>query len=76
MLVFLRDLYQRRLRGIREPGGNPHRFLELFGGEEIETFFFEPDANTYRFEYYYNSRENKLKKKFKNGQLYAWKSIN
>ena len=73
---FLADLFERRAKGTNEPGGNPHRFIELFKGMEVPVQFFEPDANSFRDDYYYNSRENKLKKKVKNGQLYAWKSIN
>lgn len=38
----------------RQRGYNPHRFVEMVGGEIVETLNYEPSASTYRHEYYYN----------------------
>jgi hypothetical protein len=55
---FLTDLIDRRRPG--SEGGNPHRFVELYGGEAVEVTAFEPDPVTYRTDYYYNSIRNVL----------------
>lgn len=60
---FLRDLTRRR--GQITVGGNPSRFIELAGGKEVPTSWFEPSAKTFRSDYYYNTRVNKLYKKTK-----------
>jgi hypothetical protein len=41
-------------------GYNPIRFVELLGGEIVETLNAPPDPATYRDNYYYNSRQNRL----------------
>ena len=66
-------------RGQSTTGYNPHRFVELFGGTVVEAINYEPDPQTYRQEYYYNSRVNQLFKKLKisgDTDFYYWKSIN
>jgi hypothetical protein len=72
---FFEDLLDRRARGIREPGGNPHWFIELLGGEEVSFQFYEPDPKTFRDDYYYNSRDNRLYAKGRSGPVYFWKSV-
>lgn len=58
------------------PGGNPHRFIELFGGEMVECLWYEPDPNTSRSEFYYNTRLNKIfRKKHLGSGVYIWKNI-
>lgn len=58
---FLADLEERR--GQKRTGGNPTRFVELVDGEEVSNSFYEPDAETFRSPYYYNTRQNKLYKR-------------
>lgn len=55
--------------------GLSHNFIELFGGKPVELLIFEPNANTYRDGFYYNTRENRLFKKLKAGNLYVWKEV-
>lgn len=50
-------LQRRRPLGI---GGLPHRWQELAGGTIVEMTAFEPDPRTYRNEYYYNVKLNRL----------------
>lgn len=60
-ISFLMDVDSRR-----HPysiGGNPHNFIELFGGDMVEMTAFEPDARTFRGEYYYNTVLNQLFRK-------------
>jgi len=45
------------------PGGNSQRFIELTGGQEVPLTFIRPDPNTFRSDYYYNTRTNELFKK-------------
>lgn len=59
--VFVTTLMERR--GKRTLGYNPHRFVELHGGEMIEPTAFEPDPITHRNNYYYNSVTNVLYKR-------------
>jgi hypothetical protein len=60
-------------RGKKPFSGLPHQFLELLGGKPVEMIYYEPDANTFRDQYYYNTRENKIYKKLKAGTKYVWK---
>jgi len=55
--------------------GNPNRFLELYGNELIPVEFYEPDASTFRSEYYYNTRENILYKKIPTSTVPHWKAV-
>ena len=56
--MILDDIF--RFRGEVTQGANPHRFVELAGGREVAMMFHEPDPNTFRDKYYYNSRINSL----------------
>lgn len=58
---FLDDLFSRR--GRKYGGFNNIRTVELDGGRIIEPTAFEPDASTYRNDYYYNAVTNTLYKK-------------
>lgn len=59
---FLTDLFDRR--GSKQVVGyNPIRFLELHGARIVEPEATEPDAATYRGEYYYNTTLNALYRK-------------
>ena len=58
---FLRDVIARR--GLKRTGEFTTRFIELYGGTCLEPTAFEPDAATYRGEYYYNAITNTLYKK-------------
>jgi hypothetical protein len=65
-----------RFRGTITSGYNPHRFVELYGGEVVEVSQYEPDPQSYRGKFYYNARTNQLYKKLFIGRIYAyWKSI-
>lgn len=55
------DLHEKR--GKITIGYNPHRFIELFGGEVVEIWNYEPDPRTFRGDYYYNARTNQLFRK-------------
>ena len=62
--------------------GNPLTFVELFGATPVELLFYEPDPNTYRLNYYYNTKLNKLYKKILTPAIgcnsvarYVWKNI-
>ena len=58
---FLQDLIARR--GLKRTGESSVRFLELDGATVLEPTAFEPDAATYRGEYYYNAITNTLYRK-------------
>jgi len=51
----------------RSIGWNPHRMAELTGGAMIEVWNHEPDAQTFRQDYYYNSRTNQLFRRMSRG---------
>lgn len=47
--------------------------LKLTDGEIVEMTGFEPDANTFRGQYYYNTIQNKLFKKIRTCNIgYGW----
>jgi len=52
-----------RYRGNPSPGGLPLTMVEMLGGKPVPFSNTVPDANTFRDEYYYNSRQNILYKK-------------
>jgi hypothetical protein len=56
-------------------GGNPHIFAELVGAAQIPMSFYEPDPSTFRYEYYYNTRQNRLYKKINVDPKPVWKII-
>ena len=66
----------RQHRGEPSMGYNPHRFVELHGGTMVPVSNYEPDPQTFRHDYYYNSRTNQLlKKESISGEatFYFWK---
>lgn len=72
---FMVDLLARR--GTPTPGYNPHRFVELFGGQLVPIYSYEPDPMTSRSDFYYNSRINQLFKRIKvsgTAPYYYWRS--
>jgi hypothetical protein len=56
-------------------GGNPLRYVELVGAKFVEQSFFEPDPRTFRDQFYYNTRLNKLYKKINSKPDPVWKQI-
>jgi len=54
-------------------GGNPPRFLELAGAKFVTESFYEPDPITFRDQFYYNARINKLFKKINSKPNPVWK---
>ncbi len=44
-------------------GGNPHQFIELYGGSLVKMSAYAPSPITFRDEHYYNTMENQLYKK-------------
>ena len=56
--------------------GHTHNFVELFGGRTVLLTPHEPDPNTFREGFYYNSREDRLKKKIQVGNQFVWKPVN
>jgi len=58
---FLADLQNRR--GLKSGGFNSNWFLELTGAKLLVPTAFEPDASTYRGDYYYNAVTNTLYRK-------------
>jgi hypothetical protein len=90
----INDVLNRRKRqsyGNKEPIQSEHKpqhipgpahWLELNGATVIEPTKFEPDPNTYRGDYYYNTTTNRLYKKIvsrrdkKTGVVVAhWKGV-
>ena len=74
MTTPLEDILAKRGRA-SDFYGHTHNFIELFGGKPVLMSFYEPDPNTTRDSFYYNTRENQLFKKFKAIDKYVWKSI-
>jgi len=74
---FLNDLVNRR--NVNYNKGDTIRYLELFGATIIEPIEFEPDPNTHRSDYYYNSSNNVLYKRVSqivdNFKVSHWKPI-
>jgi hypothetical protein len=56
-------------------GGLPLRFMELRGAQFVEQSFFEPDPVTFRNQFYYNTRLNKLFKKINSKPRPVWKQV-
>ncbi|MDP1713058.1 MAG: hypothetical protein Q8K86_11460 [Candidatus Nanopelagicaceae bacterium] len=44
-------------------GGLPHNWLELYGGTPVTMSMVEPDAETFRSDWYYNTVRNQLYKR-------------
>ena len=71
---FLSDLFSRSGR-YAYPYGNV-RLLERNGARIIEPLAGQPDPDTFRGEYYYNSLENMLYKKIKTiSDTFVWKRM-
>lgn len=68
------EIFAKRAKSLSFPGFS-HNFITLFKGKPVELLTFEPDPNTYRDGFYYNSRENRLFKKMKAGSLFVWKDV-
>lgn len=60
MDVLLDILAKREADKTYPSGGDPHRFVELFGGRIVPYLDNSPDPTTFRDNYYYNTRENNL----------------
>lgn len=60
-MALLDDL--ARYRGNPTPGGVALTLVEFIGGKPVQFSNIVPDPNTFRDEYYYNSRQNILYKK-------------
>jgi hypothetical protein len=72
----VRDIRTRRING--DSGNNPARFVELLGGKLAPVSNYEPDPQTSRIDYYYNTRINKLFRRAKiegeDVDVFYWKS--
>jgi len=67
------DILSMRHPGV---GYNPTRFVELYGAEMVPMSRVEPDPNTFRSEYYYNTRQNALYRKLPtDDSKVVWKRI-
>lgn len=56
-------------------GGNPLNFVELKNGKMVTELFYEPDPETFRDQFYYNSRLNRLYKKLDVKPKKVWKLV-
>jgi hypothetical protein len=68
------EIFAKRVKSTSFPGFS-HNFIELFKGKPVELLIFEPDPNTYRDGFYYHTRENRLFKKMKAGDVFVWKDV-
>jgi hypothetical protein len=68
---FIADILNRRNKA--SIGGDTVWFLELNGATVINPTPFEPDPNTHRQEYYYNSADNIMYKRARSSsQNHVW----
>jgi hypothetical protein len=68
--TFLKDLFSRRGKQ------SDSNTIWLLNGAKIVDFSeYEPDANTHRGDYYYNSKLNVLYRKTKLTNKFCWKPI-
>lgn len=56
-------------------GGNPNRYVELAGGKFVQQVYYEPDPITFRDQFYYNARQNRLFKKINTKPVPVWKVV-
>lgn len=65
------------LRSASKPygGGIPTNYIELLNGKMVEELFYEPDPSTFRDQYYYNTRLNRMYKKLNTSPQPVWKYI-
>tara|TARA_R100001244_G_scaffold25113_2_gene25375 strand:+ start:42775 stop:43779 length:1005 start_codon:yes stop_codon:yes gene_type:complete len=61
--------------GFPSGGGLPHQYLELGGAQFVEFRTTEPDPRTFRGDFYYNSRMNRLFKKINTSPRPVWKIV-
>jgi hypothetical protein len=73
--IVLADIINRRYAMPVGTGSNPARYAELFGAREVPISFIEPDPVTFRSDYYYNSRHNRLYKRLRTEPKPVWKVI-
>lgn len=55
---------KRMVEETHTQGGLPYSFTKLNGGKIVEMLCYEPDVSSFRDEYYYNTKENVLYKKY------------
>jgi hypothetical protein len=68
---FMSDLLERRKS--KRIGRDPIWYLEQYGANIIKPVAFEPDANSHRGDFYYNSKENSLYRKTASiNKTYVW----
>ena len=74
-MTFLEELLSKVNQHETKIGHDTNWLIEMYGGNIIIPTAFEPDASTYRDDYYYNAIDNKLYKKRiiakKNGTVIA-----
>ena len=56
-------------------GGNSLRYVELGGARFVEQVYYEPDPRTFRDQFYYNARQNRLFKKLNTKPVPIWKVV-
>lgn len=56
-------------------GGYTTLFVELYGGLLVEMHSYEPDANTFRENYYYNTTNNVLYRLIEVADGKVWKAV-
>jgi hypothetical protein len=56
-------------------GGNSLRYVELGGARFVEQVYYEPDPVTFRDQFYYNARQNRLFKKLNTKPVPIWKVV-
>ena len=60
MSIYNDILEKRSVETTYSIGGNPHTFIELYNGNIVPMLSNEPDVDSYRNKYYYNSTNNML----------------
>lgn len=73
ILSELEEILTRRVVGAS--AGMPFSFIRLFGGSPVEILHYQPDPQTHRDDFYYNSRENMLYKKYQTDIRFVWKPV-
>ena len=56
-------------------GGTPFQYIELAGGKLVRQSYYEPDPITFRDQFYYNARHNRLFKKLNTKPSPVWKIV-
>lgn len=68
--TFIKDLFSRR-----GEGSGAGTIWLLNGAKMVDCIEYEPDPNTHRSEYYYNSKLNVLYRKTQVNSKFCWKPI-